>query len=129
MNIYSEEISKIKEILSNNINLHELTLITNKSVELRVEIDMELSNHEIPLLREETESERLKKAQLQRHKEEMIPLLQTIVDKIGTEMERIFSEYLTEELRNPRGRTIKKVLFERQFKDLKRLFLSVDDIL
>ena len=129
MNIYSEEISKIKEILSNNIDLHELTLITNKSVELRVEIDMELSNREIPLLREETESERLKKAQLQRHKEEMIPLLQTIVDKIGKEMERIFSEYLTEELRNPRGQTIKKVLFERQFKDLKRLFLSVDDIL
>ena len=129
MNIYSEEISKIKEILSNNIDLHELTLITNKSVELRVEIDMELSNREIPLLREETESERLKKAQLQRHKEEMIPLLQTIVDKIGKEMERIFSEYLTEERRNPSGQTIKKVLFERQFKDLKRLFLSVDDIL
>ena len=44
-------------------------------------------------------------------------------------MEKIFSEYLTEELRDPRRRTMKKTLFERQFKDLKRLFLSIDNAL
>ena len=129
MNVYSEEISKIEETLSNNIDLPTLTRIANKSVELRVEIDMEVSNCELPLLREETNSEKLKRTQIQQCKEKMTPLLQTIVDKIGNELERIFSEYLTEELRHPYEQTIKKVLFERQFKDLKNLFLSIDNIL
>ena len=44
-------------------------------------------------------------------------------------MEKIFSQYLTEELRNPHIRTMKKTLFERQFKDLKGLFLSIDNAL
>ena len=90
---------------------------------------MELFNRELPLLREETNSEKLEKMQLQRYREKMAPLLQTIVDRIGKELERIFSEYLTEELRNPYEQTIKKVLFERQFKDLKNLFLSIDNVL
>ena len=89
---------------------------------------MELSNYEIPSLRRETESKELEKMQLQLHKEEITLFLQKIVDKIGDEMEKIFSEYLTEELRDPR-RTMKKTLFERQFKDLKRLFLSIDNAL
>ena len=129
MNVYSEEIAKIEEILSNDTDLNALTRITNKSVTLRVEIDLELFNRELPLLREETNSEKLEKMQLQQYREKLTPLLQTIVDKIGEELERIFSEYLTEELRNPYERTIKKVLFEGQVRDLKSLFLSIDNVL
>ena len=84
---------------------------------------------ELPLLRKETNSERMKRIQLQQYKEKLTPLLQTIVDKIGEELEKIFSEYLAEELRNPYELTIKKVLFERQVRDLKGLFLSIDNVL
>ena len=76
--------------------MYELTLVSNKCVELQFEVKMELSNYEIPSLRRETESKELEKMQLQLHKEEMTLLLQKIVDKIGDEMEKIFSEYLTE---------------------------------
>ena len=42
MNIYSEKISEIKETLANNIDVYELTLVTNKCVELQFEVKMEL---------------------------------------------------------------------------------------
>ena len=108
MNVYSEEIAKIEEILLNDIDLNTLTSITNKSVTIRVEINLELFNCELPLLRKETNSEKLKRMQLQQYKEKLTPLLQTIVDKIGEELEKTFSEYLTEELRIPYEQTIKK---------------------
>ena len=129
MNVYSEEIAKIEEILLNDIDLNTLTSITNKSVTLRVELNLELFNCELPLLRKETNSERMKRIQLQQYKEKLTPLLRTIVDKIGEELEKIFSEYLAEELRNPYELTIKKILFERQVRDLKGLFLSIDNVL
>ena len=69
MNTYSEKISEMKETLANNINLYDLTRVTNKCIELQFEIKMELSNYEIPSLRRETESRESEKMQLQLHKE------------------------------------------------------------
>ena len=88
MNTYSERISEIKETLTNNTDLHKLTIVTSKCVELQFEIKLELSNHEIPSLREETESQKLEKMQSQLHKEEITLLLRKIVDKIGDGMGR-----------------------------------------
>ena len=75
MNTYGERTSVIKETLTSNIDLHELAIVTNKCIELQFEIKLELSNHEIPSLRGETESQRLEKMQLQLQKEEITLLL------------------------------------------------------
>ena len=61
----------MKETLANNINLYDLTRVTNKCIELHFGIKMELLNYKIPSLRRETESIESEKMQLQLHKEEI----------------------------------------------------------
>ena len=57
----------------------------------------------------------------------MTRLLQKIAtEEIGNRIEKLVSEYLTEELRNPHRRTMKKISFERQSRELKSLFLLID---
>ena len=84
---------------------------------------MELLNQEVPPLRGDIDSETLNR--LRSYKEEMILLIQRIVTKkIGNKLERSMSEYMTEELRNSRIRTIKKILLEQEPRELKELFSS-----
>ena len=64
MNTYDERIAHIKEILARSIDLHQLTIITNKCVELHFEIEMELSNQAIPPLRGELDPRILENLQL-----------------------------------------------------------------
>ena len=114
-----------KESLTQNVDMHNLTTMTNKGVGLYVEIETELFTQTIPPLQGEIDARTV--AKLQSYKEEMTLLLRRIVEKkIGNRFEKLFSEYLTEELRNPRTQTVKKILFERESKELKSLFLLID---
>ena len=79
----------------------------------------------IPPLQGEVDEQTVTK--LQSYKEEMTLLLQRIVaEKIRNRFEKLFSEYLTEELKDPRTQTMRKILLERESKELKSLFLSID---
>ena len=66
-------------------------------------------------------------AKLQSYKEETTLLLQQIVtEKIGNRFEKLFSEYIAEELKNPRIQTMKKILLTQEFRELKGLFSSIN---
>ena len=73
MDTYEERIACIKESLTRNVDLRELTMMTNKGVELHFEIEMELSNQTIPPLRGEIDPRTVEK--LQTYREEMTLLL------------------------------------------------------
>ena len=125
-NRYEEEIMYVKSaLLPSNVELDVLQTMTNKCIELRYEVGIDLAD-DIPSLQNETTS---KTTELQLYRGEIDLLLHKIVKKIGDGMEKIFSDYLTEELNNPRIQTAKKFLFEKNFKELKSLFLSIDRVL
>ena len=127
MSQYKGEISYIKNaLLTNEVELNALKAMTKKCIELHYEVRIDLSD-EIPSLRGETTADRTQK--LQSYKEEIDLLLREIVDKIGNKMEKIFSNYLSEELENPYRETMEKFLFEKHFRELKNLFLSIDRVL
>ena len=126
MNRYEEEIMYVKSaLLPSDVELDVLQTMTSKCIELRYEVGIDLAD-EIPSLQRETIS---RTTELQLYRGEIDLLLHKIIEKIGDEMEKIFSDYLTEELNNPRIQTAKKFLFEKNFKELKNLFLSIDRIL
>ena len=125
MNNYDERITHIKESLVQELDMYELTVVTNKGVGLYVEIETDSFTQTIPPLRGEIDEQAV--AKLQSYKEEMTLLLQRIVtEKIGNGFEKLFSEYMAEELKNPRIQTIKKILLAREFEELKGLFLSIN---
>ena len=127
MDQYKGEIANIENtLLTNEVELNTLKAMTKKCIELHYEVRIDLSN-EIPSLRGEAIADRTQK--LQSYKEEVDILLQKIVDKIGNKMETIFSDYLSEELKNPYRETMEKFLFEKHFGELKDLFLSIDRVL
>ena len=103
-----------------------LKTMTNKCIELHYEVGIDLSD-EIPSLQKETTTSRT--LELQLYRGEIDLLLHNIIEKIGNEMEKIFSNYLTEELNNPHIQTTEKFLFEKNFRELKSLFLSIDRVL
>ena len=128
MNDYDERIIQVKESLAQELNMNELTIITNKGVGLYIEIKTELFTQTLPLLRGEIDKQMV--AELQSRREEMGLLLQKIAEeKIGEKFEKIFSEYLAEELENPCTQTLKKMLLKRKSDELKRLFMSIDNAL
>ena len=48
MNTYEERINYIGETLAPDVDLHELTELTNESMGLHFEIEMELLDQEVP---------------------------------------------------------------------------------
>ena len=128
MNNYNERIVHFREGLTLELNMHELTVKINEGLGLYVEIKTDLFTQTLPPLRGGIDEQTV--AELQSYKKEMTFLLHKIAEeKIGNKFEKLFSEYLTEELKNPRNHTMKKELLERESKELKRLFLSIDNTL
>ena len=107
MNDYDERIAQTRESLTQEPNMYELTTMINKGVGLYIKIKTELFTQTLPPLRGEIDKQIV--AELQSRKEEMKLLLQRIAEeKIGKKFEKLFSEYLAEELENPHTQTIKK---------------------
>ena len=128
MNNYNERIVSLKEGLTRELNIHELTIIINKGLGLYIEVETDLFTQSLPSLRENINEQTI--MELQSCKEKMTSLLQRIVEQeIGDRLEKLFSEYLTEELKNPRTQTMRKILYERESKKLKALFVSIDNVL
>ena len=128
MNNYNERITSIKEDLTRELNMRELTIVVNKGLGLHIEVETELFTQSLPSLRGDIDEQTV--TELRLCKEEIASLLKKIAEKeIGDRLEKLFSGYLTEELKNPRVRTIKKILYERETQELKALFLSIDSVL
>ena len=128
MNNYNERIASIKEDLTRELNMRELTIVVNKGLGLHIEVETELFTQSLPSLRGDIDEQTVTKLRL--CKEEIASLLKKIAEKeIGDRLEKVFSGYLTEELKNPRIRTIKKILYERETQELKALFSSIDSVL
>ena len=124
---YEKEIMHIKNaLLTREVELNVLKTMTSKCIKLRYEVGIDLAD-EIPSLQKETLTNRT--LELQLYRGEIDLLLHNIIEKIGNEMEKIFSNYLTEELNNPHIQTTEKFLFEKDFRELKSLFLSIDRVL
>ena len=82
MNNYDERITHIKEGLVQELDLYNLTMITNEGVGLYIEIETDLFTQTTPPLRGEINERTV--AKLQSYKEETTLLLQQIVtEKIG----------------------------------------------
>ena len=108
--------------------MRELTVKVNEGLGLYIEIKTDLFTQTLPSLLGETDEQAV--TELQLYKKEMASLLHELAEKeIGCRFEKIFSKYLTEELRNPRSHTLKKKQLEYESKELKRLFLSIDNAL
>ena len=128
MNNYNERIVSLKEDLTRELNIHELTIIINKGLGLYIEVETDLFTQSLPSLRENINEQAI--MELQSCKEKMTSLLQRIVEQeIEDRLEKLFSEYLMEELKNPRTQTMRKILYERESKELKALFVSIDNVL
>ena len=128
MNNYNERIVSLKEDLTRELNIHELTVVINKELGLYIEVETDLFTQSLPSLRGSINEQAI--MELQSCKEKMTSLLQKIVEReIGDRLEKLFSEYLTEELKNPRTQTMRKILYERESKELKALFVSIDNVL
>ena len=69
MNNYDERIVRIREGLTQELDMYELTVMTNKGVGLYVEIETDLFTQTIPPLRGEIDERTV--AKLQSYKEEM----------------------------------------------------------
>ena len=69
MNNYDERIVRIREGLTQELDMYELTVMTNKGVGLYVEIETDLFTQAIPPLRGEIDERTV--AKLQSYKEEM----------------------------------------------------------
>ena len=108
--------------------MHELTVVVNKGLGLHIEVETELFTQSLPSLRGDIDEQTVMELRL--CKEEIASLLKKIVEKeIGDRLEKLFSGYLAEELKNPRIRTMRKILCERESQELKALFLSIDSVL
>ena len=128
MNNYNERIVSLKEDLTREPNIHELTVVINKGLGLYIEVETDLFTQSLPSLRGNINEQAV--MELQSCKEKMTSLLQRIVEKeIGDRLEKLFSGYLTKELKNPRTQTVRKILYERESKELKALFVSIDNVL
>ena len=128
MNNYNERIASVKEDLTRELNMRELTIVVNKGLGLHIEVETELFTQSLPSLRGDIDEQTV--TELRLCKEEIASLLKKIAEKeIGDRLEKVFSGYLTEELKNPRIRTIKKILYERETQELKALFSSIDSVL
>ena len=79
MNDYNERIIQVKESLAQELNMNELTIITNKGVGLYIEIKTELFTQTLPLLRGEIDKQMV--AELQSRREEMGLLLRKIAEE------------------------------------------------
>ena len=128
MNDYNERIASLKEDLTRELNMHELTVVVNKGLGLHIEVETELFTQSLPSLRGDIDEQTVMELRL--YKEEIASLLKKIVEKeIGDRLEKLFSGYLAEELKNPRIRTMRKILCKRESQELKALFLSIDSVL
>ena len=128
MNNYNERIVSLQEDLTRELDIHELTVVINKGLGLYIEVETDLFTQSLPSLHGNINEQAI--MELQSCKEKMTSLLQKIVEKeIGDRLEKLFSKYLTEELKNPRTQTMRKILYERESKELKALFVSIDNVL
>ena len=78
MNNYNERIASVKEDLTRELNMRELTIVVNKGLGLHIEVETELFTQSLPSLRGDIDEQTV--TELRLCKEEIASLLKKILE-------------------------------------------------